>query len=251
MDPTMPATTLRVLIVDDEQPARERLRHLLAARDDVAVVGEAVDGLEAAELVASLTPDVVLLDIQMPGASGLDVAASLPAPRPAIVFCTAFEQHALDAFELHALDYVLKPVSRARLFAALDHVAALAAPQGDASIDRAQGQLGAVTRFVAKRGSRFVVIPVADVLYIASDEGLTRLQAKDGHAWLSPTLGDLEARLDPERFFRVSRNAIVALDAIREVIPADAGGEAVLADGTKLGVSRRRFGELLARLGQQ
>ena len=241
---------LRVLIVDDEQPARERLRYLLAGRGDVEVVGEASDGVEAIERIAGLHPDVVVLDIQMPGATGLDVAASLGAPRPSIIFCTAFEQHAIDAFELHALDYVLKPVSRARLFAALDRVPAAASAEREASIDRAQAGLGYVTRFVAKRGARFVVIAASDVLYIASDDGLTRLQAHDGHAWLTPTLTELEVRLVPARFFRVSRNALVALDALREVIPSDAGGDAVLADGTRLGVSRRRFGDLLTRLGQ-
>lgn len=241
---------LRVLIVDDEQPARERLRYLLAGRGDVEVVGEASDGVEATERIAGLQPDVVVLDIQMPGASGLDVAASLGAPRPSIIFCTAFEQHAIDAFELHALDYVLKPVSRARLFAALDRVPAAASAAREVSIDRAQASLGYVTRFVAKRGARFVVIAASDVLYIASDDGLTRLQARDGHAWLTPTLTELEVRLDPARFFRVSRNALVALDAIREVIPSDAGGDVLLADGSRLGVSRRRFGDLLTRLGQ-
>ncbi len=249
-DMTTAGQGLRILIVDDEQPARERLRHLLAGRADAIVIGEAADGIEAIERIAALAPDVVLLDIQMPGATGLDVAASLPAPRPAIIFCTAFEQHALDAFELHALDYVLKPVTRARLFDAIDRVAPVSAPVRDASLDRAQAGIGPVTRFVARRGARFVVIPASDVLYIASDDGLTRLQARDGHAWLSPSLGDLEQRLDPGHFFRVSRNAIVALDAIREVVPSDSGGDAVLADGTHLGVSRRRFADLLSRLGQ-
>ena len=113
---------IRTLLIDDEQPARERLRQLLAAHHDVEVVGEAEDGLEAAEKIAQLTPDLVLLDIQMPGASGLDVAASLGKPRPAVIFCTAFDQYAVDAFELSATDYLLKPVNRARLAAALDRV---------------------------------------------------------------------------------------------------------------------------------
>src|ERR671913_1173380 len=111
---------IRTLLIDDEQPARERLKQLLAAHPDIEVVGEAGDGVEAAERIAELTPDLILLDIQMPGASGLDVAASLGQPRPAVIFCTAFDQYAVDAFELSALDYLLKPVNRARLAAAPD-----------------------------------------------------------------------------------------------------------------------------------
>lgn len=105
---------IRTLLVDDEQPARDRLRQLLAAHDDVEIAGEAEDGVQALERVADVTPDLLLLDIQMPGCSGLEVAASLPRPRPAIVFCTAYEQYAVDAFELNAIDYLLKPVNRAR-----------------------------------------------------------------------------------------------------------------------------------------
>ena len=115
---------IRTLVIDDEQPARERLKQLLSAHPDVEVVGEADDGVQAAEKIAELAPDLVLLDIQMPGASGLDVAASLGKPRPAVIFCTAFDQYAVDAFELSALDYLLKPVNRARLAAALDRVRA-------------------------------------------------------------------------------------------------------------------------------
>ena len=98
---------IRTLLIDDEQPARERLRQLLAPHSDVDIVGEAEDGVQAIEKIAELTPDLVLLDIQMPGASGLDVAASLGTPRPAVIFCTAFDQYAVDACELSALDYLL------------------------------------------------------------------------------------------------------------------------------------------------
>src|SRR5215218_4402948 len=127
---------IRALLVDDEQPARERLRQLLSAHPDVEVVGEAEDGVQAAERIAEVAPDVVFLDIQMPGASGLDVAASLGQPRPFVIFCTAFDQYAVDAFELSATDYLLKPVNRARLAAALDRVrAATAIPGRDRAIE--------------------------------------------------------------------------------------------------------------------
>src|SRR5215208_7367452 len=118
---------LRTLLVDDEQPARDRLRQLLAGNDAAEIVGEAEDGVQAIERVGELSPDILLLDIQMPGCSGLEVAASLGRPRPAIIFCTAFDQYAVDAFELQAVDYLLKPVNRARLASALDRVRAATA----------------------------------------------------------------------------------------------------------------------------
>ncbi len=126
--------SLRVLLVDDEAPARGRLRQLLSERADVAIVGEAEDGVEAIERIQELTPDVVFLDIQMPGCSGLDVAASLGPARPAIIFCTAFDQHAVDAFELQAVDYLLKPVTRARLDAALARVTPAGRPRRRARV---------------------------------------------------------------------------------------------------------------------
>ena len=113
---------IRTLVVDDEEPARVRLRQLLSAIPEVEVIGDAEDGVQALERISELTPDLVLLDIQMPGCSGLEVAASLGRPRPAIIFCTAYDQYAVDAFELHAVDYLLKPVNRARLGAALERV---------------------------------------------------------------------------------------------------------------------------------
>src|SRR5437763_7292678 len=112
---------MRILIVDDEAPARARLRQMLAELPDIEIAGEAETGVDAMQLASEAKPDVLLLDIQMPGCSGLDVAACL-SPRPHIVFCTAFDQYAVDAFELNAVDYLLKPISRARLTQALDRI---------------------------------------------------------------------------------------------------------------------------------
>jgi two-component system LytT family response regulator len=123
-----------ILIVDDEMPARARLRQLLSAHRDVEILGEAETGTEAMRLACELKPSAVLLDIQMPGCTGMDVAASLPEPRPHLVFCTAFDQHAVDAFELDAVDYLLKPISRARLAIALDRLRS--AMKGNRESDR-------------------------------------------------------------------------------------------------------------------
>jgi two-component system LytT family response regulator len=235
-------------IVDDEEPARERLLRLLAEAGGVEIVGEADDGARAMEQIAALAQPVVFLDIQMPGGSGLEVASSLGAPRPRIIFCTAFEQPAVDAFELNAADYLLKPVNRARLQKALDRVRG-ATPDADQALDRAVRVSGAPTRFLARRGTAFRVVPSAEVLGFLSEGGLTKLQAAGQHYWMQPTLNDLEERLDPRQFFRISRAAMVSLDAVRDVTPLGGGqGEVTLSDGTRLEVGRRRFGELTTRL---
>jgi two-component system LytT family response regulator len=256
---------IRALLVDDEQPARERLRQLLTAHPDVEIVGEAEDGVQAAEQIAALTPDLVLLDIQMPGASGLDVAASLGKPRPAVIFCTAYDQYAVDAFELSALDYLLKPVNRARLAAALDRVR-LASAQASAFVkttadkppehdsDRALDQLaqtkgGAPTRFLARRGARFRVVPVTDVVAFIFVDGVTHLVTATEQLSMQPTLAALARRLDDARFFQVSRTAIIRLDAVKEAKPfSDGTGEIILANGQTMVVARRRWRALLDRL---
>jgi two-component system LytT family response regulator len=238
---------IRALIVDDEAPARDRLRRLLAEAGDVEVVGEAEDGERALEQIAALRPTVVFLDIQMPGCSGLEVVASLADPRPRIVFCTAFDEYAVDAFELHAVDYLLKPVNRSRLDKALDRIRkGVAAEHGLDRVVRG----GAPMRFLARKGAAYRVVAARDVLCFLSENGLTKLQAADDHYWMAPTLNDLEARLDDRRFFRVSRAAIVNLDAVRQLVPNDAGGgELTLRDGSRVDVSRRRLRELTERLG--
>lgn len=242
---------MKVLIVEDEAPARARLKQMLAAHPDVEVVGEAETGPLAMELTAALQPDLLLLDIQMPGCTGIDVAACLPQPRPHIVFCTAYDQHAVDAFELHAVDYLLKPISRARLAEALERVRALGTAASEATVERAvQSQRQGPARFLVKHGSHFIVVGEAKVLYFLSEDGLTKLVADGTNYWMDPTLNALEARLDPARFFRISRAALINLNAVGEVIPMPGGsGEVVLKNGAKLEVSRRRFRELLEALG--
>ena len=249
--------TLRALLVDDEAPARGRLRQLLTERGDVAIVGEAEDGVEAIERIHDLAPDVVFLDIQMPGCSGLDVASSLGPARPAIIFCTAFDQHAVDAFELHAVDYLLKPVTRARLDAALARVTPSARATGatDGAVDGVDNEAataplpGSPTRFLARRGARYKVVPLAEVVAFTFDEGQTRLHTTAEQLLMQPTLAQLLRRLDPARFFQVSRAAVVHLDAVREAKPhSDGAGQIVLSNGTVVEVSRRRWRPLLDEL---
>jgi two-component system LytT family response regulator len=176
----------------------------------------------------------------------MEVAASLPSPRPHVVFCTAFDEYAVDAFELHAIDYLLKPVSQARLEKAIERVRAGRPP--DAALDRAVRSTPP-TRFVAQRGRTYRVIPARDVVCFLSEDGLTKLQTAAEHYWVPPTLNELEERVDPRRFFRISRSAIVNLDAVQEIVPgSDGRGEVVLKNGSRLEVSRRRYRELTTRL---
>jgi two-component system LytT family response regulator len=165
------------------------------------------------------------------------------------VFCTAFDQYAVDAFELCAVDYLLKPVSRARLEKSIERVRR--GGGSDAAIEAAQRRAASrPARFLARRGTAFRVVPAREVLCFLSEDGLTKLQTADQHYWMTPTLNDLEARLDERVFFRISRAAIVNLDAVREVIPGDGGqGEVSLRDGSRHEVSRRRFKDLTDRLG--
>ena len=241
---------IRVLIVDDEAPARARLRQMLAAHADIEIAGEAETGVQAMELTRQMAPDLLLLDIRLPGCSGIDVAACLPHPRPAVVFCTAFEEHAVDAFELHAVDYLLKPVTRARLAQALDRVRSLAPVDRESAIDRAvQSQRKGPARFLVKSGTHYLVVSETKVLYFSSVGGFTQMVAEGGQYWMDPSLNELEARLDASRFLRVSRATILALNAVAEVHPMPGGsGEVVLKAGQRLEVSRRRFHDLLHAL---
>jgi len=242
---------IRVLLVDDEPPTLVRLRQMLAAHPDVEVVGEAGTGPQAMALASELHPHVILLDIQMPGCSGMDVAACLRSPRPQVIFCTAYEQYAVEAFELGAVDYLLKPVTRSRLSRALDRIRSLplvaGGEEGAADLPLRHRQ-SAPARFLGRKGSQFAVIEEARVLYFGSEGSLTRLVADNGEYWMDPTLNDLEYRLDPARFFRISRAALINLNAVTEVRTDNGQGQVTLRNGLKLEVSRRRMRDLLGSL---
>ena len=241
---------IRALVVDDEQGARERLRHMLTLIPDVDVIAESGEGAEAIARIMELHPDVVFLDIQMPGCSGLEVVASLPRPRPKIIFCTAFDQYAVDAFELHAVDYLLKPVNRIRLANSIERVRESGAAEPSVGMERAIQSVRTLnTRLLARSGDRYRVIALQDVVWFSSQDRLTSLHTRDKDYVLDPTLNELEERLDPACFFRISRAAIVNLNAIREVLPLAGGvADAVLSNSTRLEISRRRLKDLLQLL---
>jgi two-component system LytT family response regulator len=248
-------------VVDDEPVARAGLRAMLRAFDWVDVVGEAADGESAVAGIRALRPDLVFLDVQMPGLLGTDVprrlAAGRPERPPLVVFTTAYSEHAVSAFELGAVDYLLKPFGPARLAAAMERVrAALGEPASVDPVERLSGALagGPIRRLFVRVGGALVALPVERVSRFEADgdyviahevthEGGTR------HV-LHLALSRLEARLDPRRFARVHRAHVVNLDQVRAFRPDAAGNlEAELLDGARVPVSRARAQEL-RRLGR-
>lgn len=230
---------IRCLIVDDERLARAELRRLLGAFGDIVIVGEAANAEQAVHAVETLAPDLLLLDVQMPGGSGFDVLGVL-ARAPAVIFTTAHEQHALKAFEVNALDYLLKPIEPARLAAALQRVRGRDAPP-----------LRAEEKLFIRDGEACWFVALSDIILFESEGNYTRVCFKAGRALMARSLTQLAERLDPERFFRASRRHIVNLDAVRRCVSLDGGAlTLVLADGAGIEVSRRRAAQLrgLARI---
>jgi two-component system LytT family response regulator len=241
--------TLRVLVVDDEAPARRRLARMLAAIDGVEVVGEAEDGVVARERIAILAPDLVLLDIHMPGLDGLTLAES--APLPAIVFVTAHAEHAVRAFELAAVDYLLKPVTADRLAVAVDRargrhgtpheaIAAALPAARDAAI---------APRIVAKDGTRTRLFELADVARLHAEDKYVVLVHEGREHLLDRSLTDLERALAPFGFLRVHRAELVNLAAVRALLVQDGVATLELEDGQHAPVSRRALPELRRRIG--
>jgi two-component system, LytTR family, response regulator len=253
---------IRALIVDDEPLARDGMRLMLRGLQEVEVVGEAGDGLSALRAIGTLRPDVVLLDIQMPGLNGFDVVEQTSATHlPLIVFVTAYDEHAIRAFEVHAFDYLLKPVNRERLTEAMARVRAdlaRGAPGRERVLDvvsdarRAAGLAPAsprhTVRFTVRDRDRYVLVRAADIDWIEAAANYVRLNTR-GHGFLlRMTLAEMERRLDPSDFTRIHRSTIVNMARIKEIRP-DAHGDydVVLADGRSLKMSRSFREKVLGR----
>ncbi|HEV3459616.1 MAG TPA: LytTR family DNA-binding domain-containing protein [Thermoanaerobaculia bacterium] len=248
---------IRALIADDERPARRKLRELLCREADFEVVAEAADGVEAVAAIRAAAPDVVFLDIQMPRLDGFGVIAEVGVQAmPLIVFVTAFDEHALRAFEVHALDYLLKPFAPSRLRRLLERLRRQLAPPGEVSGAVAGGDLAqrierllAAVRPIPKyprqllvdRGEgRQALLAVDQIDLIRAEGNYLRCFAPGAEYRRRGTLRDLEGRLDPARFVRVNRSEIVRLEAIRELQPWFHGdARVILRDGSVLTFSRR------------
>jgi two-component system LytT family response regulator len=238
----------RTFIVEDEPIARERLQELLREIDWIECVGSAADGITAVRLLDKLQPDLVFLDIEMPGMNGIEVLGCLSYD-PAVVFTTAYDRYAVTAFELEALDYLLKPFGANRLHTALDRVKRNLRDDSDVSVaERARAaftkQGGLARIFVRDRG-RIIPIAVDDIDRLEAEDDYVGVHANGKRYLVYLGMAEFEARLDPARFVRIHRSHIVNLDKVAAFLPQDGARLAIeMKDGTKLMASRTRAREL-------
>ena len=242
-------TAIRTVIVDDEPLARDKLREFLRRHPTVQLVGEAGDGLEAVRTLEAVKPDLVLLDIQMPEMDGVEVLAALEQESlPYVIFVTAFDHYAVQAFDLGAIDYLLKPVAPDRFDIAIERAAAELSGAGRAEIgarlaralDRIDASRPPMERFLVREGERSRFVPIGEIEWIESAGNYLKLHARSGTHLIRATLKQVEARLDPARFVRIHRTAVVNLDRIRFLEPWSHGDQiVVLESGTRLTQSRR------------
>lgn len=243
--------TIRTLIVDDEPLARERLRSFLKSEPTVEVIGECGSGTEAIAAIRRDAPDLVFLDMQMPGCNGLQVLAEFPAEkRPAVIFATAHEEFAVDAFDVAAVDYLLKPFDRERLQQALrraqEHLRRTAPPGGAATGSAvAAAAAGGTERITVKADGRLVFLKPEEIVRVEAADNYVMLHLTTGRLMLRETMTAIETRLGAGKFARVNRSAIVHVDQIRQIEPAQHGDyTVVLRDGTRLPLSRSLRGQL-------
>ena len=245
----MAERAIRVVLVEDEPPARRRMRALLAAHADVEVVGEAAHGGEAVEDIQRLAPDLVLLDVQLPVATGFEVIDAVGIDRmPLVVFVTAYDQHAIKAFEVHAVDYLLKPVEPERLGEALARVRGVLGRGDDRlreSLRRAMAQLRADAdhaepraipgRLAIKVDGRIRLVDVAEIDYVTADGNYARLRGRATNVLVRETITAMEQRLAPHGFLRVQRGTLVRMERVVELEPLFHGEYVMrLRDGTRL-----------------
>ncbi|HQR39924.1 MAG TPA: response regulator [Blastocatellia bacterium] len=256
----MSGSRIRTLIVDDEPLARQTLRILLEADAEIELAGECSNGVDAVEAIHTLAPDLVFLDIQMPEMDGFDVLGALDSTKaPVVVFVTAFDRYALKAFEVHALDYLLKPFTDERFAAALAQAKTEVAQRDVRALserllamlaDRDRERPGRyLTRVLVKSASRVTFQKVAEIDWIGAAGSYVQMHVGAKEHLLRESLAALEAKLDPELFLRIHRSTIVNMDRVKELRP-DAYGEyvVVLENGTELKMSRGRREHVQSRL---
>jgi two-component system LytT family response regulator len=243
---------MRIAIVDDEELARKLLREYLSAYDDVEVIAECSNGFEAVKAVTDLKPDLLLLDIQMPRLDGFEVL-ELVGQEVGVIFVTAYDQYALRAFEVHAVDYLLKPCSEERLRAALDRARtrvaakALAAPAQLGAMARPPGSH--LERVAIRDGANVNVVPVLKIDYVEAQDDYVCFRAEGKRFLKQQTLAELEKVLNPEQFVRIHRSYILNIDRLAKLeLYAKDSHAAILRDGTRLAVSRSGYARLSAVL---
>ena len=255
---------MRILIVDDEAPARAKVRRYLAEYPDVEIVGESDNGADAVERIAELEPDLVFLDVQMPELDGFAVIDAIGvSSMPYVVFVTAFDEHALRAFEVRALDYLLKPFTPDRFSAVMDRVRGLIAQSTPTQAAQLEEKLEALMVAVSGGRPRFLrrvlvhhenkafLLPVERIDRVEADRNYVRLHSAGAAFTLRGNIGALADRLDPEKFLRINRSEIVRLDAVKELQPWFHGDyRVIMADGTTLMWSRRYRAQSAGEFGE-
>jgi two-component system LytT family response regulator len=232
---------MKALLVDDERLARNELRRLLAAFPHITIVGEANTAQQARELIGATQPELVFLDVQMPGETGLELLESLELPVPRVIFTTAYDEFAVKAFELNALDYLLKPVDPARLATAL---ARLDERPTTAPVSAPTGRLVNEDKVFVREGERCWFVEVKTIRLLESEGNYTRVHFADAQPQLFRSLNAMEERLDPKFFFRANRRQIINLAWVEKIEPWFSGGLLVhLKGGAKVELSRRQAQE--------
>lgn len=249
---------IRALLVDDEPLVRERIRTLLARHVDIEVVGECEDGPSALEALMKLEPDVVFLDIQMPGLTGLEVAETWrrEGRLPVIVFITAFDQYAVEAFRLHALDYLTKPIDPDRFEEALDRLRTSFGQENrsdlerriQAMLDHHEKRQAARPHLVVREQERYLLVPTRDIQAVEATGNYVCLHTEKAQHILRGTLASVEAKLDATRFLRTHRSWIVNLDHVREAQPWSKGSWILITRGGQKVPVSQQFKSVLDRL---
>jgi two-component system response regulator LytT len=248
---------IRTLLVDDEQLARDRLAGFLAGLVDVEVVGQAGDGVQALEMIEQERPDLVFLDVQMPGMDGFQVLKALRAPTPHVVLATAYDEYAIRAFEVGAVDYLLKPLARTRVADAVGRVRErVAANRPGPDLEEVLRRLDErqkvyVTQVPVHSGKRILILPVADVLWFGVEYRLVYAHTHERAHMTNYTLRELEERLDPAAFFRAHKSSLVNLRHVKEIVPWFGGRYKLLMRdqaNSEVALSRTQARELRARL---
>jgi two-component system, LytTR family, response regulator len=243
---------IRTLIADDEPLARQRVRHLLADEPDILVTGECRDGGEALDALRETGPDLLFLDVQMPVKDGFEVLAELgPGRMPVVVFVTAYDQYALKAFDVHALDYLLKPFDEERFKGALGRARRAIEQRAGVTLEKKilsllgdrEDERGRLRRFVVRESGRIFFIHANDVDCIEASRNYATLYTGTKSHMIRETMAELEKRLDPRRFVRVHRSWIVNVERIREIQPWFSGAFVMIMQGGKRLTSSRSFKE--------
>lgn len=241
---------MRTIIVDDEAPARLKVKQYLKDNPDIEIVGEADNGADAVKEINKKKPDLVILDIQMPEMDGFDVLNAL-ADRPLIIFATAYDQYAIKAFEVNSVDYLLKPFSKNRLKEALERAKSYVKKDFETKIEDllkvVEKEKQYLTRISVRKGKRIIVLDVQDIVWIGAEETLNFVYTKENRYLVNYTLAEMEEKLDPKMFFRLHRSTLINLSYISEIVPWFAGQYKVVMkdrEKTELTLSRRRVKDL-------